>query len=147
MATFTMRLDPQSMKDLHANFGKLLMTMQKAGSLSAWNQAQKLFSRSRAVVPYLDGLLYNAAYVVKLDGSDDVPTWAVGYDTFSVPYAWDQHETAGRNHPTRGPSNEAKQDHYLSEPRDAMVATFPSEVARDLREALGGIHFVVRSRR
>lgn len=121
---------------LLGNTQRLRTTLYKEGDLSAWNQAQHLFSRTRAVVPYDTSKLYNAAYIANISPSEKIRIWVVGYDTVAVDYAVNVHETPGRNHPTRGPSNEPKQDHYLSEPRDAMEKTYPRTVAHDLERAI-----------
>jgi hypothetical protein len=122
------------------NLQRLRTTLTRDGNQSAWNQAQHLYSRTRAVVPYLDGDLYESAYIVNI-GDKDFPMWAVGYDTDVAPHAITVHEEPNRNHPTRGPSREPKQDHYLSEPRDAMESTFPKAVAKDLQSSVAGIRF------
>ena len=127
------------------NIQRLRTVLTRQGNTSAWNQAQHLFSRTRAVVPYLDGDLYNSAYI-KNTSTEDKKVWEVGYDTVAVPYAWSTHETPNRNHPTRGPSREPKQDHFLSEPRDAMEATFPKDVANDMRGAIGRARIIRRRR-
>ncbi len=103
---------------------------------SPWNQAQHLFARTRAVVPYRDGDLYNAAYIANISPSAWKRIWVVGYDTVAVEYAMLVHETPNRNHPTRGPSREPKQDHYLSEPRDAMEKSYPRAISTDIQHTL-----------
>ena len=122
------------------NIRRLRTVMTREGNQSAWNQAQHLYARTRAVVPYLTSQLYNAAYINNI-GKKDHPMWVVGYDTVEAPYAVDVHEIPNREHPTRGPSSEPKQDHYLSEPRDAMVASFPREVGNDLERAINRLRF------
>lgn len=122
------------------NLQRLRTTLSREGNQSAWNQAQHLYARSRAVVPYLEGELYEGAFINNI-GSKEFPMWAVGYDTVSVAHALIVHETPNRVHPTRGPSSEPKQDHFLSEPRDAMAQSFPRTVADDLEAAIGKIRF------
>lgn len=126
----------EGLPSLLNNTQRLRTTLYREENLSAWNQAQHLFSRTRAVVPYKDGDLYNAAYIANISPSDKVRIWVVGYDTVAVDYAMNVHEIPGRNHPTRGPSNEPKQDHFLSEPRDAMEKSYVRTVADDLEKAL-----------
>lgn len=120
------------------NIQRLRTMLLKEGDQSAWNQAQHLFARTRAVVPYLNGDLYDAAYIANISPSDTVRIWVVGYDTVAVTYAVTVHEEPNRNHPTRGPSNEPKQDHFLSEPRDAMEKTYVRTVGDDLRDKIRG---------
>lgn len=127
------------------NLQRLQTVLTKQGNTSAWNGAQHLFSRTRAVVPYLDGDLYNAAYMANIS-TDKKSVWAVGYDTVAVPYAWDTHEIPNRIHPTRGPSNEPKQDHFLSEPRDAMTVSWPKQTADEMRGAIGRVRILRRRR-
>lgn len=122
------------------NIQSLQSVMTRQANLSAWNQAQHLFARTRAVVPYENGDLYNAAYIANLS-TEEKKVWAVGYDTVAVDYAITVHEVPNRNHPTRGPSREAKQDHYLSEPRDAMAETFPRTVRGDMERAIRSVRF------
>jgi len=124
---------------LLGNIQRSVLTRQ--ADRSAWNQAQHLFSRTRAVVPYMDGDLYDAAYIANISPDDKRRVWVVGYDTVAVDYAMTVHETPGRMHPTRGPSREPKQDHFLSEPRDAMEKTFPKTVAEEMENVLRGIRF------
>jgi hypothetical protein len=50
-------------------------------------------------------------------------------------------------HPTRGPSSEPKQDHYLSEPRDAMEKSFPRTVESDMKKAIAGTYMMRTARR
>ncbi len=123
---------------LLGNIQRLRTTLTRQADKSAWNQAQHLFSRTRAVVPYMDGELYGAAYIANISPSDARRVWVVGYDTVAVDYAMLVHETPNRVHPTRGPSHEPKQDHFLSEPRDAMEKTFPQTVADDMARAIRG---------
>jgi hypothetical protein len=127
---------------LLGNIQRLQTVLYKQANQSAWNQAQHLFSRTRAVVPYMDGDLYGAAYIANISPNEKNRVWAVGYDTVKVSYAMTVHETPNRVHPTRGPSREPKQDHYLSEPRDAMAKTYPKTVADEMAAALHGIRFV-----
>lgn len=129
--------------DVLRNIQTLRTLLLREGNASAWNQAQHLFARTRAVVPYEDGDLYDAAYIANI-GTDKVKAWVVGYDTVKAPHAVPVHEIPNRNHPTRGPSGEPKQDHYLSEPRDAMVKTFPRTVANDLERAITKARFIRR---
>lgn len=126
--------------DVVRNLQRLHTTLTREANQTAWNQAQHLYARTRAVVPYLNGDLYEAAFIRRLDDSKK-SVWVVGYDTVAVDYAMMVHETPNRIHPTRGPSKEPKQDHFLSEPRDAMEQTFPRDVANDLRKAVSGIRF------
>ena len=128
------------------NIQALRTTCTRQGSTSGWNGAQHLFSRTRAVVPYLEGELYNSAFIANI-GRPNFPAWAVGYDTVAVPHAIPVHETPNREHPTRGPSNEPKQDHYLSEPRDRMQESFPQTVADDMENAIRRTRFVRDARR
>lgn len=118
----------------------------KRADSSTWNAAQHLKARSQAVVPYQYGVLYSAAYLEKDTDNEDVKMWAVGYDTGKAPHAWPVHEIPGRFHPIRGPSSEPKQDHFLSEPADAMRKEFPRTVANDLRGEIRSIR-VIRQRR
>ena len=89
----------------------------------------------------MNGDLYNSAYIANISPSEEKRVWVVGYDTVAVPYAWLVHEIPNRIHPTRGPSREPKQDHYLSEPRDQMVKTFPRTVRDDMERAIGSARF------
>lgn len=123
------------------NIQRLRSVLTRQGNTSAWNGAQHLFARTRAVVPYEDGDLYDAAYIANISPSDDHRVWVVGYDTVAVDYAMTVHETPNRVHPTRGPSREPKQDHFLSEPRDAMEQSFPRQVKDDLSRAIRQIRF------
>lgn len=123
------------------NIQRLRSVLTRQGNTSAWNGAQHLFARTRAVVPYKDGDLYDAAYIANISPSDDHRVWVVGYDTVAVDYAMTVHETPNRVHPTRGPSREPKQDHFLSEPRDAMEQSFPRQVKDDLSRAIRQIRF------
>jgi len=127
------------------NIQRLRTVLTRQGNTSAWNGAQHLFARTRAVVPYLEGELYNSAYIANIS-TENQKTWVVGYDTVAIPYAWSVHETPNRIHPTRGPSREPKQDHFLSEPRDSMVDSFPKTVADDARAAIASVRFVRRRR-
>ena len=122
------------------NVQRLRTTLTRQANQSAWNQAQHLFARTRAVVPYLDGELYESAFINNI-GSKDKPMWAVGYDTVAVDYAVTVHETPNRVHPTRGPSSEPKQDHFLSEPRDAMAKSFARDIGDDMRQAVASVQF------
>lgn len=122
------------------NFRLLQRSLVRDGNQSAWNQAQHLYARTRAVVPYMDGDLYGAAFIKNI-GEKDKPMWAVGYDTVAVDYAITVHETPGLNHPTRGPSSEPKQDHFLSDPRDAMARSYVKDVGTDLRRSVSNIRF------
>jgi hypothetical protein len=121
---------------LLANIQRLRAILLPEVDRSPWNQAQHLFARTRAVVPYLTGELYSAAYIANISPSAWKRIWVVGYDTVAVPHAMIVHETPNRVHPTRGPSREPKQDHYLSEPRDAMEKSYPREIADDMRDAI-----------
>jgi hypothetical protein len=136
--------------DGHPTLRRNLKVLQQAvatqANLNAWNGAQHLFARSRAVVPYDKGDLYNAAYMRKAEDGGSRAMWVVGYDTARAPHAILVHEIPGRHHPIRGPSNEPKQDHYLSEPADAMRSTFPRTVANDLQAAIHRAK-VIRTRR
>lgn len=136
----------EGVPELLGNTQRLRTVMTRQGKTTAWNAAQHLFSRTRAVVPYLTGDLYNSAYIANIS-TDKKSVWAVGYDTVAVWYAWMQHETAGRNHPIRGPSKEPKQDHFLSEPRDAMAKSYPRQAAEEFTDALRGVAFRRRSTR
>lgn len=128
----------EGMDSLLRNTQRLRTTISRQGNLTAWNGAQHLFARTRAVVPYRNGDLYNSAYIANISPSKFKRIWVVGYDTVAVPYAMVVHETPNRVHPTRGPSREAKQDHYLSEPRDAMEKEFPRTAADDMMTAIRG---------
>lgn len=139
--TFTITGHPTVVR----NIQQLRTMILRQGNTSAWNGAQHLFARSRAVVPYLDGRLYNSAYIANIS-TELKKIWAVGYDTVSVDYAIAVHEIPDRNHPTRGPSSEPKQDHFLSEPRDAMVKTFPRTVADDFETLLRKARFTRSAR-
>lgn len=118
------------------NIQRLRSALTRQGNQSAWNGAQHLFARTRAVVPYKDGDLYNSAYIANVSPSEDRRIWVVGYDTVAVPYAMDVHEIPNRIHPTRGPSPEPKQDHFLSEPADAMRKSYPRTVADDMERVI-----------
>lgn len=118
------------------NLRQLTRSVVREGKTNAWNGAQHLYARTRAVVPFMDGVLYEAAFIEKLRDDDKHPMWVVGYDTGAAPYALPVHEIPDRNHPTRGPSPEPKQDHFLSEPRDKMVKTFPQDVAKGMADAI-----------
>lgn len=135
---FTMVLEGNPL--LLGNIQRLRSVLLPEIDRSPWNQAQHLFSRTRAVVPWLTGELYNAAYIANISPSKWKRIWVVGYDTVAVSHAMTVHETPNRMHPTRGPSNEPKQDHFLSEPRDAMEKTYPRTVADDLGRSLRGLH-------
>ena len=126
----------EGMPQLLSNTQRLRTTLTRQANTSAWNGAQHLYARTRAVVPYLTGELYDAAYIANISPNEKNRVWVVGYDTVAVEHAIIVHETPNRNHPTRDPSNEPKQDHYLSEPRDAMVASFPRTVADEMRDAI-----------
>ena len=110
---------------------------------STWNAAQHLKARSQAVVPYLTGGLYRSAFVRKVKDSDDVKMWAVGY---MAEHALMVHEIPGRNHPTRGPSPEPKQDHYLSEPADQMRKEYPRRMRDDLADEVSRVRVLRVSR-
>lgn len=135
----------EGIPEVVGNIQRLRTVMTRQGNTSAWNQGQHLFSRTRAVVPYLEGELYNSAYLANISTADE-KVWVVGYDTVSIPYAWDVHEIPNRIHPTRGPSREPKQDHFLSEPRDAMVESYPKQVAGDMRGAIASVRIIRRRR-
>jgi hypothetical protein len=128
------------------NIQRMRSVITRQGSTSGWNGAQHLFARTRAVVPYLSGELYDAAYIANV-GRPNFPAWVVGYDTVAVPHAMVVHETPNRVHPTRGPSSEPKQDHYLSEPRDAMEKSFPRTVESDMKKAIAGTYMMRTARR
>lgn len=123
------------------NLQRLNTTITRQGNLSAWNGAQHLYARTHAVVPYLTGELYEHAFMANI-GQPKKPTWIVGYDTVAVPHAVIVHEVPNRNHPTRGPSSEPKQDHFLSEPRDQMEKSYPKDVERDMRQAITKTRFL-----
>lgn len=127
---------------LLGNIQRLRSVITRQGNTSAWNGAQHLYSRTRSVVPYMNGDLYDAAYIANISPSETNRIWVVGYDTIAVDYAMTVHETPNRVHPTRGPSREAKQDHFLSEPRDQMQSEFPRTVADDMRRALRSVTFI-----
>lgn len=135
----------EGIPEVVGNIQRLRTVMTRQGNTSAWNQGQYLFSRTRAVVPYLEGELYNSAYLANISTADQ-KIWVVGYDTVQIPYAWDVHEIPNRIHPTRGPSREPKQDHFLSEPRDAMVESYPKQVAEDMRGAIASVRIIRRRR-
>ena len=135
----------EGIPEVVGNVQRLRTVLTRQGNTSAWNQAQHLYSRTRAVVPYLEGELYNSAYIANISTADK-KVWQVGYDTVAIPYAWSVHEIPNRIHPTRGPSREPKQDHFLSEPRDAMAESFPREVGNDMRGAVASIRFIRRRR-
>ena len=135
----------EGIPEVVGNVQRLRTVLTRQGNTSAWNQAQHLYSRTRAVVPYLEGELYNSAYIANISTSDK-KVWQVGYDTVAISYAWSVHEIPNRIHPTRGPSREPKQDHFLSEPRDAMAESFPREVGNDMRGAVASIRFIRRRR-
>ena len=130
----------EGMPSLLQNTQRLRSVLTRQGATSAWNGAQHLFARTRAVVPYENGDLYNSAYMANIS-TDKKSVWVVGYDTVAIPYAWDVHEIPNRVHPTRGPSHEPKQDHFLSEPRDTMSQTWSRTVADDFQDALRGAKF------
>lgn len=131
--------------ELLSNIQRLRTVLTRQGNTSGWNGAQHLYARSRAVVPYLEGELYGSAFIANI-GQPGKPAWAVGYDTVTVQHAMIVHETPNRNHPTRGPSNEPKQDHFLSEPRDRMSEEWPKTVADEFEDAIKGIHFPLTRR-
>ena len=135
----------EGIPEVVGNVQRLRTVLTRQGNTSAWNQAQHLYSRTRAVVPYLEGELYNSAYIANISTADK-KVWQVGYDTVAIPSAWSVHEIPNRIHPTRGPSREPKQDHFLSEPRDAMAESFPREVGNDMRGAVASIRFIRRRR-
>jgi len=124
------------------NIQRLRTVLTRQGTTSAWNGAQHLYARTRAVVPYLEGELYDSAYMANI-GQPNKPAWVVGYDTVAAPHAIIVHETPNRNHPTRGPSSEPKQDHFLSEPRDRMSEEFAKTVADDMEAIIKGTTFPV----
>lgn len=127
----------EGVPEVVSNIQQLRSTIMDASHHTAQANADYLFERTRAVVPYLSGDLYNAAYKGDISVGRAMAVWVVGYDTVAVPYAVRVHETPNRNHPTRGPSPEPKQDHYLSEPRDAMGSgTFQKTVKEDLERAI-----------
>ena len=136
----------EGIPEVVGNVQRLRTVLTRQGNTTSWNGAQHLFARTRAVVPYLDGELYNSAYIANIS-TRDKSVYAVGYDTVAVPYAWDVHEIPNRVHPTRGPSNEPKQDHFLSEPRDAMASSFPRTAAHELRDAVRSARFLHTRRR
>ena len=109
--------------------------VKRCGS-TAYNAALHLKARSQAVVPYEEGDLYDSAYVAPISSSEDKQVWGVGYDVGKAPHAILVHEIPGRMHPTRGPSPEPKQDHYLEEPANAMKKEWPRTVRDDLRDEL-----------
>jgi hypothetical protein len=131
--------------ELAGNFRILKSIIERQGHTSAWNGAQHLFARTRAVVPYMEGVLYGAAYIRNIAYSRARPTWEVGYDTGQAPYALAVHDVPA-NHPTRGPSSEPKQDHFLSAPRDQMQKTYPATVRDDMRRVLRRVPVRRRSR-
>lgn len=118
------------------NLLRMFQNIRTTGHLNAYNAAQHLFARTRAIVPYEDGTLYNAAYSKKVEASDKKAIWEVGYDMQAAPHALIQHETPEYNHPTRGPSAEPKTDHFLSKPRDAMEKAYAKTVADDVWGAI-----------
>ena len=118
------------------NMRRMFLNIRSMGTLNAYNAAQHLLARTRAVVPYEDGTLYNAAYARKVDSNQDKAVWEVGYDTTQAPHALIQHETPEYNHPTRGPSTEPKTDHFLSKPRDAMEKAYTKSVWNDVWSAI-----------
>lgn len=117
------------------NMRTLQERLLAAGEDLSWNGAQHLFSRTRAVVPFKTGKLYESAYMVKIS-QKNFAMWAVGYEDVRVEYAWIVHEVPNRIHPVRGPSNEPKQDKYLSNPRDEMSKTWPTMVSDVLEERI-----------
>lgn len=129
------------------NLRRIRRQVLKRKSMTAWNAAQHLFSRTRAVVPYQDGDLYNAAYNRKKEDSDGRSVWHVGYDVRAAPHAWMVHDIQGRFHPVRGPSPEPKQDHYLSEPADMMRKSFPRTVRDDIQDEIRRVHIERLGRR
>lgn len=122
------------------NLQRLTTSVTRQGNTNAWNGAQHLYARSRAVVPYLNGEIYESAFIKNI-GEKNFPMWAVGYDTVAVQHALPVHEIPNRDHPTRGPSPEPKQDHYLSEPRDQMAKSFVRDVAEGARHAISKTQF------
>lgn len=123
-------------RTVRANARRMYLDIRTTGHLNAYNAARHLLSRTRAVVPYENGDLYNAAYAKKVDIGSDRAVWEVGYDTVAVPYAMIQHETPSFDHPTRGPSTEPKTYQFLSRPRDAMEKAYVKTVASDIWNAI-----------
>lgn len=129
-----------------ANLRRIRDVARDAARESVPKQANYLFGRTRAIVPYLEGELYASAYQIDISTEKQV-IWAVGYDTTRIPYAWEVHEIPNRIHPTRGPSPEPKQDHFLSEPRDAMEQSYVKTVGDDIRRAIAGVRIMAMRRR
>lgn len=121
---------------MRRNIGRMFLNIRTTGYLNAFNAAQHLLSRTRAIVPYLNGDLYNAAYAKKVDSGQAKAIWEVGYDTTAAPHALIQHETPEYNHETRGPSTEPKTDHFLSKPRDVMEKVYAKTVKDDIWSAI-----------
>jgi len=106
-----------------ANIGRLRRAIREENRAVVDDQAQRLLHISTGVVPYFSGRVYNSAFNTDMTFDPNKPYRAVGYDD-SIPYIWALHETPNRVHPIRGPRQEPKQDHFLSEPRDAQAEVF-----------------------
>lgn len=90
----------------------------------ATREAGLLYEHTGRIVPYLDGILLGSRYQKRDEASSKrFPRWQVGYDLGQAPYAWEVHQVPA-NHPTRGPYNDPKTDHFLSIPRDLLAQTY-----------------------
>ena len=112
-----------------ANIGRLRRAVREETDLITTDMAARLFHITTGIVPYQDGDLYRSAFNIDTTVNRNFPTRSVGYDS-TIDYAFAVHELPNRVHPTRGPRKEPKQDHFLSEPRDALAEIFP-RIVRD----------------
>jgi len=122
-----------------ANIGRLRRGIREENRSVVDDQSARLFKITTGIVPYFSGRVYNSAFNTDLTFDPNLPTRAVGYDS-SIPYIWDLHETPNRVHPARGPRQEPKQDHFLSEPRTAMEAVFLGVLRARLHARISRMH-------
>lgn len=109
---------------LAGNVKQLKKELLEAADDHATREAGLLYLATGRMVPYLSGQLLGSRYQRREDTSTKTrPRWVVGYDLALAPYAWEVHQIP-QHHPTRGPYNDPKSDHYLSIPRDAMAQTY-----------------------
>lgn len=148
MLKVNIRLNPRSQLTTIRNIRRVRYAILKKKSQTPWNAGQHLYSRTRAVVPYKEGDLYESAFLRKEIDTDEKTIWTVGYDLAKAPHGWMVHEIPGRMHPTRGPSSEPKQDHFLSEPADAMRKPYARTVRDDVNAAIASVRIErMRTRR
>lgn len=132
---FTNRIPAVSVEGIRptvSNIGRLRRGIREANKKFVLKKAAELWTRSTGMVPYNTGALYRSAFIREISSNAAYPQQIVGYDPGIAPYAMLVHEITGKTHPTRGPRPEPKRDHYLSEPRDAMAATFDSDLRNEL---------------